>query len=260
MAGTSRSTVRHLTSSTRRLPSTPASISSSSPSGIGAVAAYWQHRIGAERDRDVEPLAEPLGDAVMLGAALVPLPVHAGRPPVVHLHAVGADVAHARLGIARDHERQRDEGAAVLGPGLEHRQLVEAAVGLDDLLTGRVLDGLRHQVGEPAHERHELQRVHEPARLRRRRELLDLAREIVELLDAQRQADARHRAEEIRGDRHRGAGRPLEDAGRPAAGRLAGAVDHGGDLEIGTERVVDARQILAALELGDERVDVGETS
>ena len=113
-----------------------------------------QDGIGAERDGDVEPLAEPLGDAMVLGAALVPLPVHAGRPPVVHLHAVGADVAHAGFGIARDDERQRDERAAVLRPGLEHRQLVEPAVGLDDFLTGRVLDRLRHQVGEPADERH----------------------------------------------------------------------------------------------------------
>jgi hypothetical protein len=126
----------------------------------------------------------------MLGAPFVALPVHRGRPSVVDLHAVSADVAHARLRVARNHERERDEGPAILGPGLEHRQLVEAAVGLDDFLAGGVLDGLRHQVREPAHERHQLQRVHEPARLRRCRELLDLVGEVVELLDAEREADA----------------------------------------------------------------------
>ena len=46
--------------------------------------------------------------------------------PVEDLHAVGADVAHARLGILRKDERQRDVTAAVVGPALQDRQLSRA--------------------------------------------------------------------------------------------------------------------------------------
>ena len=90
--------------------------------------AVGQHRLRAERHGHLEPLAQPLGDAVVLRAALVPLPVHAGRAAVEHLHAVGADVAHAGFRILREHERQRDEAAAVFGPALQDRQLVERRV------------------------------------------------------------------------------------------------------------------------------------
>ena len=96
LAGTSRSTVTHLTSSIRRRDEKPAEQQLVEPFGHRRGRAVRQHRLGAERDRDVEPLAEPLGDAVVLRAALVPLPVHAGRAAVEHLHAVGADVAHRR--------------------------------------------------------------------------------------------------------------------------------------------------------------------
>ena len=39
-------------------------------------------------------------------------------------------------------------------------------------------------------------------------------------------------------------GRPLEQQRRPAAGRLADAIDHRGDLEVRTDRLADARQLL----------------
>ncbi len=42
-----------------------------------------QDRIGAERDRHFEALSHPLSDAVVLCAALMPLPVHAGGAAVV---------------------------------------------------------------------------------------------------------------------------------------------------------------------------------
>ena len=54
---------------------------------------------------------------------LLPLPVHPRRLPVVHLHAVHAHVALARLRIARDDTRQRNERPAVLRPCRQHRQL-----------------------------------------------------------------------------------------------------------------------------------------
>ena len=98
------------------------------PFGHRRGRAVRQHRLGAERDGDFEPPPEPLGDAVMLRAALVPLPVHAGRAAVEHLHAVGADVAHAGFRISGEHQRQRDVTAAVLRPAFQDRQLVERAV------------------------------------------------------------------------------------------------------------------------------------
>jgi hypothetical protein len=48
---------------------------------------------------------------MMLRAAFVTLPVHAGRAAVVDLHPIGADVAHARFGIARD-----TSGSVMNGP------------------------------------------------------------------------------------------------------------------------------------------------
>jgi hypothetical protein len=232
-----------LTISTRRFDSTPASISSSSPSGTGCRRRILKDRIGAQRDGHFKTLAEPLRHAMMLRTALVPLPVHARRPAVVHLHAVRADVAHARFRIARDDERQRDERAAVFGPGGQHRQLVQAAVGLHEFLARRVLHDLRHQVGEPAHERHHLQRVHETAWHGRRRELFDLGRQLVEVLHTERQADSGHRAVDVRGDRHRVVAGFLEQQAWPAARRLGDTIHERGDLQMRIDRLADARQL-----------------
>ena len=146
LAGTSRSTrhaLDHLDAATGQEAAEQQLVE---PLGHRRGGAVGQHRLRAERDRDLEPLPQPLGDAVVLRAALVALPVHAGRAAVEHLHPVGADVAHAGLGILGEDQRQGDEPAAVVGPALEDRQLVERAVAPDDLLAGRVLDRLRHQV------------------------------------------------------------------------------------------------------------------
>jgi hypothetical protein len=99
----------------------------------------------------------------MLGAALVTLPVHAGRAAVVNLHAVGADVPHAGLRIFREDQRERDERAAVVGPAFQNRQRIERAVAIDDLVTRRVLHRLRHQVAQAADHRQHLQRVMMPS-------------------------------------------------------------------------------------------------
>ena len=87
----------HLTSSTRSRRRKPGEHQLVEPFGHRRGRGIRQRGIGAERDRDRQALAQPLGDAMMLRAALVPLPVHAGRAAVEHLHAVGADVAHAGL-------------------------------------------------------------------------------------------------------------------------------------------------------------------
>ena len=64
----------------------------------------------------------------MLGGFLLALPVHAGGLAVVDLHAVHADVALAGWRIAGDDAGQRDEAAAVLGPGLEDGEIEDADV------------------------------------------------------------------------------------------------------------------------------------
>jgi hypothetical protein len=59
---------------------------------------------------------------LVLGAALVRLPVHAEGSIVEHLQTVHADVAGAGEGIAREHGGQRDVASAVAGPALQDRQ------------------------------------------------------------------------------------------------------------------------------------------
>src|SRR5437762_3520343 len=54
--------------------------------------------------------------------------MHASRAAIEHLHAIRPDVAHPGFGIFGEHQRQRDEPAAVLGPAFQNRQLVESAV------------------------------------------------------------------------------------------------------------------------------------
>ena len=99
-----------------------------------------RRRIGAERDADGHLLAALRHLAPVRGADLVALPVH-GERVLPRLHdAIHADVADAALRIARDDHRERDVRAAVLGPALHERQLVEIdlVAAPDDLLARRV--------------------------------------------------------------------------------------------------------------------------
>ena len=213
-------------------------------------------RVRPDRHRHLEPPAEPLGHAVVLRAALVPLPVHARRAAVEHLHAVHADVAHARLGVLRDHEREGDEPAAVLRPAAQHRQLVERGVAPDHLLAGRVLHDARHQVAQPPHHRQHLHRVEEARRHLRRHQLVDLAGDLVERGHAEGEAHPLHRAEDVGRHRHVEPGGPLEEERRPAARRLGHAVGHGRDLQVGAHLLADARQLAFLIEHGEESVQI----
>src|SRR5207253_529929 len=62
-------------------------------------------------------------EALVLGAALVGLPVHAEGPIVEDLEPVHPDVARAGARVPGEHARQRDVAAAVLGPAAEHRHV-----------------------------------------------------------------------------------------------------------------------------------------
>ena len=145
------------------------------------------------------------------------LEVHASRSPVEHLHAIRADVAHTGGGIFREDERKRDETPAVVWPALENGQRVERAVAPHDFMARRVLDVLRQQVCEPAGEGNQLQRIEHALRHRRRQQLVDLARQIVERRNTQRQAHALHGSEGVRRHRHVETGRLLEEERRSTA-------------------------------------------
>ena len=83
---------------------------------IGRVAPEATPRPAAARRRSAA------ADSLVLGAALVDLPVHAQGALVEHLQAVHADVAPAGGRVARDDGRQRDVAAAVVGPALQDGQ------------------------------------------------------------------------------------------------------------------------------------------
>src|SRR5215469_5414520 len=79
--------------------------------------------------------------AIMFGALLLALPVHASRALVVHMQAIRADVALAGLGISRNYRRQRDEAPAILGPALQDGEIEERKIALlDDFLARPSLD------------------------------------------------------------------------------------------------------------------------
>src|ERR1035441_7216548 len=50
--------------------------------------------------------------AIVLGSLLLALPMHASTALVIHVHAIGANIAFARLKVFRDHRGQRNEPSA----------------------------------------------------------------------------------------------------------------------------------------------------
>ncbi len=141
-----------------------------------------QHGIAAQRDGHRHPrLSQLLVAAHVAAPGLVQLPVHAGRARVVDLHAVAADVARPLVGIARDHHRQRDVGAAVAWPGREHRQLGQVRFGLDDLLAGAAAYDLGRGAGDARQLGQHADLVHQAGRRLRLHQSQDRARVLVEV-------------------------------------------------------------------------------
>src|SRR6202035_2247163 len=73
-----------------------------------------------------QALAPRLGGGVVEASPLADLPVHAGRARAVDLHAIDAEVVPLALRVLGVDERQGEEGAAVLRPGGEDGEAVEA--------------------------------------------------------------------------------------------------------------------------------------
>src|SRR5205823_5164132 len=73
---------------------------------------------------------------------------------------------------------------------------------------------------------------------------------------AEGEAHAFDRSVDVCGDRHVEAGRFLEDKRGPASRRLAGAIDDRRDLEMGADRIGYPREELAAIEIGEEVIEI----
>ena len=79
----------------------------------------------------------------MLGADFLALPVHAGRPLVINLHAIHAHVALAGLGIAGHYTWEGDETSPIVRPALQYGEIEQRKViALDDFLAGAGLNRL----------------------------------------------------------------------------------------------------------------------
>ena len=66
----------------------------------------------------------------------------------IDLHAVGADVARAVVGIARDHQRHTDEPPCILRPAFLDGERIDVRFLLNNLLTGARLDALGFRVAQ----------------------------------------------------------------------------------------------------------------
>ena len=191
----------------------------------------------------------------MPGARLVDMPVHACRTVVEELHAVHADVAHARLGIDRVHHWQGYETPAIGRPALQDRKRRERRLStrLHDLLA---FAPPRHRTREPAG--HPGQQRPRPQLVRERRarrhglpqQSVDPFRKFAERPDTQRQ---RHAA---RGTEHVGQHGKLragifEQQRLAAAGHFRNPVGYLGDLLHRRHRSRYADELTLALQQRD---------
>ena len=174
---------------------------------------------------------------MVLGPALVTLPVHAGRPSVKHLHAVCADVPYAGLRIFRDDERERDVSPAVVGPAPQDGQFIQRAVTADHFLARGAPNDLRYQIAEATDRREQLEGIHQPRRSVRLDQFCNLVGQVIEGSDAQGHTHPFHRSEHVRGHRDAMPGGTLKEESRTAPGRLARAVGHGAHFQIGANLV-----------------------
>jgi hypothetical protein len=215
-----------------------------------------QRRGPAEEHRRRQRLAALLGHRVVEAAALADLPVHAGGRRPVHLQAVHAEVVAEAVGVLGVDQRQGDEGAAVLGPGGQHRQAVEADVAAHHL-------GDRPAAPPPprADRQRRAGEIARPPQLPRRRRQqrlrrLDQAADQAQRPIAERQLGAPRGAEEVGGQREIGALGVGEQQRRPAA-RDHPPVDLR-RLEPWIDRRLDDGQVAIAAQAVEEGAEVGE--
>ena len=212
-------------------------------------------RIAAQRHRHGHPPPRAFPGIVMPGPRLVDMPVHARRMVVEDLHAVHADVAHARLGIDRVHHRQGYETPAVGRPALQDRKRRERRLStrLHDLLAfAPPRHRTRKPAGHPGQQRQRPQLVRE-RRARRHglpQQSVDPFREFAERPDAQRQRHAACGTEHV-GQHGKIRAGIFEQQRLAAAGHFRNPVGYLGDLLHRRHRSRYADEFALALQQGD---------
>ena len=189
--------------------------------------------------------------AVILGAVLMNVPMHARGLAVVLLQAVHAHVALARTRVIREGQGQCHEGAAIVRPALEDGDFVEIRMlCLHDLLAGRILHVLRevYRVLELRDERNHAHLVLH-REIRQLQELAQFVGHIVKFLHAECHSHALVAAECIHKHGHLRALDVLEEQGHVlAALQLRDAIRDLRDLELRIYFRLDAPEQAALLQ------------
>ena len=197
---------------------------------------------------------------MMLGGALVNLPVHAERLVVEHLETVHADIARPRDGIAREHHGKRDVAPGVSRPAADDGHRGERRpVRLDHFLAGGGAHALGAGLGDVEQVAELSELVEERARHPEVEELRHPCGQLVEPLDAKRRRHALGRAEGVDEHRRREPLHVLEEQRQVLlGGSLRDAVGDLGDLEVARDRCRHAAKLTALVEVRDELPEVGE--
>ena len=222
-------------------------------------------RVAAQGDRARDTvLLDGARLALVLRAAFVALPVHAQRAAVVFLQAVHAHVARPRDRIARDDLRQGDVRAAVLRPaGGDRQQVQRGIVGDDHLLAGRfaLADAARSQANAAQRAQEIDPAPGHAAQILRQPEidqLAQIAAQVFELVDAQRQRHPPRRAVGVDQHRHGRAFDVFEQQRLVLrGGPFAHPVSDLGDLQVRADGRRDAHQLAFGFQPGDKRAQIG---
>ena len=128
----------------------------------------------------------------MFGGNFLTLPMHSGRAFVVDLHAVHAEIALARLRIARGDARQRDETSCIFRPALQHGKVEQGKIiSLDHLFARTSRYGTREKLSRFGQQRQHFQLVEKSLRRLHIHEHADAGRNLIERIHAHRELHAR---------------------------------------------------------------------
>jgi len=200
--------------------------------------------------------------ALVIGAPLVPLPVHAQRAPVELLQAVHAHIARAGHRIAGDDLRQGDVRPTVVRPAGKDRQQIERRIlGDDHFLARRAADAARPQADAAQRGQHLAPALDQRAHALRQARIDQLAQpatQVFEIVHAQGQGHAPRRAEGIDQHGHGAAGHILEEQRLVLRVRpLADPIGDLGDLQVGAHRRADAHQFAFRFQAREKVAQIG---
>ena len=221
--------------------------------GQGSDGGQHEGRGAADEDDQRQRLAALLGHVVVEAAALLDLPVDAGGGVVVALNAVHPQVVVAGVGVFGVDQRQGDEVAAILGPGLEQGDAGEPRRILHARGDGAASGGLQADFQGLGHQVAVLPQF-------ARRQGGQVLGELHELVDelfgagAEGQVHAFGCAEEVGDAGEVGVFDVGEEQGRSRGGDHA-AVDLG-DLLVGIDGGVDSDEFIFAAEQIEELAEV----